>query len=245
MTKAKRFFKSIKPWVRVVLFVGGAGAAGGGVIWQFGPYLTVSCFHLRRSAGRQNAFQFLRNPTPVKAFRQWAELSSSGLGPRSSAGRQVEWRSHGGATGTAPQTSELIRRHGTGATDAPLSPGTHAAMEPCARLVGSCRSREVCFSRFLVKAVGLISAKLGRPVCRCSCPVWVDAVEKVFLAKFSKAPDAFRAQRREGPHRVSEKRPRTFLAALQSIVAAGKSKKSPFARFLASFDFRLFRQHRS
>ena len=50
-----------------------------------------------------------------------------------------------------------------------------------------------------------------------------DAVEKVFWgsqAKFSKAPEAFRAQRREGPHRVSEKRPRTFGSARQSIAAA-------------------------
>jgi hypothetical protein len=50
-----------------------------------------------------------------------------------------------------------------------------------------------------------------------------DAVEKVFLGdirKFSKAADAFYAWRREGPHRVSEKRPRTFVSALQSIAAA-------------------------
>src|SRR5215831_19874258 len=43
-------------------------------------------------------------------------------------------------------------------------------------------------------------------------------------AKFSKAPGAFRAQRREGPHRVSEKRPRTFVSALQSTAAAEESK---------------------
>ena len=49
------------------------------------------------------------------------------------------------------------------------------------------------------------------------------AVEKVFLGlqtKFSKAAGSFRAQRREGPHCASEKRPRTFVSALQSIAAA-------------------------
>jgi hypothetical protein len=54
-------------------------------------------------------------------------------------------------------------------------------------------------------------------------PVLTDAVEKVFwgdIRKFSKAADAFYARRREGPHRVSEKRPRTFVSALQSIAAA-------------------------
>ena len=50
-----------------------------------------------------------------------------------------------------------------------------------------------------------------------------DAVEKAFwgdIRKFAKAADAFYARRREGPHRVSEKRPRTFVPALQSIAAA-------------------------
>ena len=53
--------------------------------------------------------------------------------------------------------------------------------------------------------------------------IWADAVEKVFwgdIRKFSKATDAFYARRRVGPHRVSEKRPRTFVSALQSIAAA-------------------------
>jgi len=54
-------------------------------------------------------------------------------------------------------------------------------------------------------------------------PKLTDAVEKVFYGyqtKFSKAADAFRAPRREGPHRVLEKRPRTFVSARQSIAAA-------------------------
>jgi hypothetical protein len=54
-------------------------------------------------------------------------------------------------------------------------------------------------------------------------PLRVDAVEKVFwgdIRKFSKAADAFYARRRVGPHRVSEKRPRTFVSALRSIAAA-------------------------
>jgi hypothetical protein len=60
-----------------------------------------------------------------------------------------------------------------------------------------------------------------------------------FDAKFSKAPDAFRAQRREGPHRVSEKRPRTFVSALQSIGASEYSKNRHLRDFWrrSIFDF--------
>jgi len=47
-------------------------------------------------------------------------------------------------------------------------------------------------------------------------PFLTDAVQ----TKFSKAADAFRAPRREGPHRVLTKRPRTFVSALQGIAAA-------------------------
>ena len=55
------------------------------------------------------------------------------------------------------------------------------------------------------------------------CRLVADAVEKVFcgdIRKFSKAADAFYARRRVGPHRVSEKRPRTFVSELRSIAAA-------------------------
>ena len=51
----------------------------------------------------------------------------------------------------------------------------------------------------------------------CLCLFLADTVEKVFWGwrtKFSRAADAFRAQRCEGPLRFSEKRPRTFVLAL-------------------------------
>jgi hypothetical protein len=57
--------------------------------------------------------------------------------------------------------------------------------------------------------------------------------------KFSKAADAFRAQRREGPLRFSEKRPRTFVSALLSIAAAEWSKNQHLRDFWlrSIFDF--------
>jgi hypothetical protein len=69
-----------------------------------------------------------------------------------------------------------------------------------------------------------------------------DTVEKVFLGwrtKFSKAADAFRAQRCEGPRRFSEKRPRTFVLALRSIPAADLSKNHHLRDFwsFSIFDF--------
>jgi ABC-type multidrug transport system fused ATPase/permease subunit len=70
-------------------------------------------------------------------------------------------------------------------------------------------------------------------------------VEKVFWerrTKSSRTADAFRAQRREGPHRITEP-----ITGLRNGAAAhlnsGIVQKSAFARFLASFDFRLFQQY--
>jgi hypothetical protein len=70
----------------------------------------------------------------------------------------------------------------------------------------------------------------------------VDTVEKVFWGwrtKFSRAADAFRAQRCEGPLRFSEKRPRTFVLALCSIPAADSSKNQHLRDFwsFSIFDF--------
>ena len=65
--------------------------------------------------------------------------------------------------------------------------------------------------------------ELGHCSEQLACLKGADAVEKVFwgdIRKFSKATDAFYARRRVGPHRVSEKRPRTFVSALRSIAAA-------------------------
>jgi hypothetical protein len=69
-----------------------------------------------------------------------------------------------------------------------------------------------------------------------------DTVEKVFWGwrtKFSRAADAFRAQRCEGPLRFSEKRPRTFVLALCSIPAADLSKNQHLRDFwsFSIFDF--------
>jgi hypothetical protein len=77
---------------------------------------------------------------------------------------------------------------------------------------------------------------------RSECLSWVDAVEKVFWGKqtkFSRAADAFRAQRREGPLRFSEKRPRTFVSALLSVAAAEWSKNQHLRDFWlrSIFDF--------
>jgi hypothetical protein len=69
-----------------------------------------------------------------------------------------------------------------------------------------------------------------------------DTVEKVFWGwrtKFSRAADAFRGQRCEGPLRFSEKRPRTFPLALCSIPAADLSKNQHLRDFwsFSIFDF--------
>ena len=50
---------------------------------------------------------------------------------------------------------------------------------------------------------------------RCCLKSLFEATNEIF-----KAAGAFLAQRREGPHRVSEKRPRTFVSALQRVAAA-------------------------
>jgi hypothetical protein len=74
------------------------------------------------------------------------------------------------------------------------------------------------------------------------CPGWVDTVEKVVWGKqtkFSRAADTFRARRREGPRRFSEKRPRTFVSALLSVAAAAWSKNQHLRDFWlrSIFDF--------
>jgi len=74
------------------------------------------------------------------------------------------------------------------------------------------------------------------------CPKWVDTVEKVFWGwrtKFSKAADAFRTQPCEGPCRISEKRPRTFVSALRRISTTELSKNQHLRDFWrrSIFDF--------
>src|SRR5260370_25957368 len=51
--------------------------------------------------------------------------------------------------------------------------------------------------------------------------------------------DAVRARRREGPHRFSQNRPRTFETALQRVAAARKSKNQFSRNFRrrSIFDF--------
>src|ERR1700680_763852 len=54
-----------------------------------------------------------------------------------------------------------------------------------------------------------------------------DTVEKVCSGrrtKYFRTADAFRTRRCEGPHRFTQKRPRTFVSALASIAAAETSK---------------------
>jgi hypothetical protein len=60
-----------------------------------------------------------------------------------------------------------------------------------------------------------------------SCRLSADTLEKVFWGwrtKFSRAADAFRAQRCEGLHHFSEKRPWSFVSALRGIWATESSK---------------------
>ena len=69
-----------------------------------------------------------------------------------------------------------------------------------------------------------------------------DSVEKVFLGwrpKFSRTAEAFGVRRCEGPHRFTQKRPRTFVAALQSLATARMSKNQLSQDFRCSsiFDF--------
>jgi hypothetical protein len=57
-------------------------------------------------------------------------------------------------------------------------------------------------------------------------PLMTDSVEKVFLGcrtKILGAADAFYAQRREGPYRFTQNRPRTSVVALKSDAAAERS----------------------
>jgi len=59
------------------------------------------------------------------------------------------------------------------------------------------------------------------------CPFRADTVEKVFSGwrtKFFRTADAVRTRRREGPHRFTQKRPRTFVLGLASIAAVETSK---------------------
>jgi hypothetical protein len=73
-------------------------------------------------------------------------------------------------------------------------------------------------------------------------PLMTDTVEKVFWGwrtKFSGAADAFRAQRCEGPRRISEKRQRTFVSALRRISTTELSKNQHLRDFWrrSIFDF--------
>ena len=82
-------------------------------------------------------------------------------------------------------------------------------------------------------------------------PLRADTVEKVFSGwrtKFSRAADAFRPQRCEGPRRFSEKRPRILVLAPCSIPAAELSKNQHLRDFWrrSIFDFsNSIRQQRS
>src|ERR1043166_7730275 len=69
-----------------------------------------------------------------------------------------------------------------------------------------------------------------------------DCVAKVFLGwrpKFFRTADAFRARRYEGPHRFTEKRPRSFVWALRSIAVAEPAKNQLLRDFRrrSIFDF--------
>jgi hypothetical protein len=73
-------------------------------------------------------------------------------------------------------------------------------------------------------------------------PLVADIVEKVFLGRRTKIlmnTEAFFARRREGPHRFSEKRPRSFGSALEKIAAAETSKNPHLRDFWGRsiFDF--------
>src|SRR5881394_270561 len=65
-----------------------------------------------------------------------------------------------------------------------------------------------------------------------------DSVEKSLFGNF-RAADAFRAQRYEGPHRFTQKRPRSFVSALRSIAVADPAKNQLLRDFQCRsiFDF--------
>ena len=82
--------------------------------------------------------------------------------------------------------------------------------------------------------------------CMSICRLMADSVKKVFFGrrmKILKTADASRARRCEGPHRFTHKRPGTLVSAPWRVVEIQTSKKSTFARFLASFDLRLLQQY--
>jgi hypothetical protein len=57
--------------------------------------------------------------------------------------------------------------------------------------------------------------------------------------KFFRAADAFRTRRYEGPHRFTQKRPRSFVWALRSIAAVEPAKNQLLRDFRrrSIFDF--------
>src|SRR5260221_13167414 len=71
--------------------------------------------------------------------------------------------------------------------------------------------------------------KSGHCATDSTCPFRADTVEKVFSGwrtKFFRTADAVRTRRREGPHRFTQKRPRTFVSGLASIAALETSPVS-------------------
>src|SRR3984957_1960918 len=78
------------------------------------------------------------------------------------------------------------------------------------------------------------------------CPKSADTVEKVFWGwrtKFSRAADAFRAQRCERTTSFLRKTTTDFRIGAMQHPSGGLVQKSTFARFLEFFDFRLFQQY--
>src|ERR1700722_9921240 len=87
----------------------------------------------------------------------------------------------------------------------------------------------------------------GADRSRVSEPFLTDTVGKVFWGwrtKFSRTADAFRAQRCEGPTSLLRKTTTNLRIGAMGHRSCGVVQKSTFARFLASFDFRLFQQYR-
>jgi hypothetical protein len=73
-------------------------------------------------------------------------------------------------------------------------------------------------------------------------PKSADTVEKVFFGcrtKFFRTADASRTRRREGPHRFRQKRPPTFVSALESFAAVEtpENRLSRDFRSRSIFDF--------
>ena len=82
----------------------------------------------------------------------------------------------------------------------------------------------------------------GRDMLQCMSLLVADIVAKVFSGwrtKILRAADAFRARRREGPYRLTQNRPRTLVAALQSAAAAERSNNQHSRDFRSRsiFDF--------